>query len=280
MKPVLFFTVLILFFSCSSQPKNSGDVFTLRSLAEKELELGNNNAARGNHLVARELLNECRRKAVLTDDPNLIIRSTLSFGNVLLLLGQKSEASEQFEYAQLLADKSGNSELVAASRIYNARAKLIWGSASAQSVLDETIQEASSLKNRLYIAFSWQLRGQALRELGSYSEAEAAYRRSLEIHEKDKYLENASYDWYTIASIRSLAGNTAGALQALEASIALDRRMENSWGLAASWRAIGDVYRKAERTKEAADAYKRARSIYAALGNEREASEIDKKIER
>jgi len=277
-KTVLVLTVLLLFLSCSSQPKNAGDVVTLRSAAEKELNLGNNNAARGNYTVARDLLIECKNKAILTDDTRLIIRCSLSLGNAFLLNGQNSEAFEQFEQAIALAEANGEREMLSASRVYNARGKLVSGSAGAQSVLDEATREAANIKDKLFTAFSWQVRGQALRELGSYRDAENAVKNSLDIHEKEKYLENVSYDWYTIASIRSLAGNASGALQALQSAIAIDRRIENSWGLAASWRAMGDVYRKGAREKEAADAYRRARNLYSALGYEREAKEIDIKL--
>ena len=70
-----------------------------------------------------------------------------------------------------------------------------------------------------------------------------------------------------------------GALSALETAIIIDRRIENSWGLASSWRAMGDVYRKMDREEEALDAYSRARAIYSAIGNEYEVEEIDKRME-
>jgi tetratricopeptide (TPR) repeat protein len=114
---------------------------------------------------------------------------------------------------------------------------------------------------------------------GSFGEAEEAVKNSLDIHEKESYLENASYDWYLIASVRSLAGDTAGALQALQNAIDIDRRIENSWGLAANYRAMGDVHRKAGKTEEAAQAYGRSRAIFTAMGNKNEADEIDKRME-
>ena len=155
---------------------------------------------------------------------------------------------------------------------------LVSGRASAQAVLEEINREQAFLKSdRLNTAFSWQAKSLALRALGSYSEAENALKHSLEIHEKDMYLENASYDWYTIASIRSVAGNTAGAISALQSSIAIDRRIENSWGLAASYRAMGDVYRKEGNSMQAQDAYARALRIYEAMGNTAEAAETKRR---
>jgi tetratricopeptide (TPR) repeat protein len=275
------FAILFVSVSCSSAPKNPGDVYTLRSNAESMLEAGNRDAGRGNFENALLLLDGCERSAILADDPSLIIRSRLSRGNVLFSMGQTGEAFTEWEYAVDEAQKLGNAELLSVSRIFNARGGLISGRTGAQAVFDEVNRESVNIKNdRLYLAFSWQVKGLALRALGSYREAENAVKRSLEIHEKDRYIENASYDWYTIASIRSLAGDTAGAIAALDASIALDRRIENSWGLAASWRAKGDVYRKASRHNEADEAYRRALAIYLAMANEHEAAETERKLEK
>jgi hypothetical protein len=67
-------------------------------------------------------------------------------------------------------------------------------------------------------------------------------------------------------------------LQALEASIAIDRRIENSWGLGAGWRAMGDVYHRAGREREALFAYNRAMAIFAAIGSDFEVQEINRRI--
>ena len=259
--------------SCSTAPKNPGDIYNLRSQAEAMLEAANKDAGRGNFENALLLLDECKLKAILTDDPSLIIRCCLSRGNVLLTLGKTNEAFADWEYSVTEAQRIGNAELLSVSKIFRARGNFISGRSDAQAVLDEVNLQSVNIKNdRLFIAFSWQVKGLALRALGSYREAEDSIKRSLEIHERDRYLENASYDWYIIASIRSLAGDTTGALEALDTSITLDRRIENSWGLAASWRAKGDVYRKASRNDEADEAYRRALAIYLAMENEHEAA--------
>ncbi|MCL2806353.1 MAG: tetratricopeptide repeat protein [Treponema sp.] len=271
--------VMVFLFSCSSAPKNQGDINTLRSQAEGWLKAGNSEAGQGKFTNALTILTEAKRNAILADDLSLIIRICFSRGNVLLSLGRTNEAFAEWNQAISDANKSGNSELISVSRIFLARGNLLSARADAQTVLNEVNRESANIKtNKLYIAFSWQAKGLALRALGSFQQAEDAFRRSLEIHEKEKNLENVSYDWYTIASIRSLSGNTQGALQALESSIKIDRRIENSWGLAASYRAMGDVYSKTNRQSDAAIAYRRAASIYRAMGNEHEASETEKRI--
>jgi len=276
---VLIFSMILVSVSCSSSGKKPADIFILRSIAEAALEAANKDAGRGKFENALLLLGDCTQNAILADDLSLIVRCYLSRGNVLLTLGRTNEAFADWEYALGEARRFGDAELLALSRIYMARGNLVSGRVDAQTVLDEVNRESANIKkDRLYIAFSWQVKGLAFRALGSYRQAEASIRRSLDIHEKDMYLENASYDWYTIASVRSLAGDTSGALAALDASIALDRRIENSWGLAASWRAKGDVYRKASRDTEAEEAYRHALAIYLTMGNEHEAAVTRQRI--
>ena len=273
--------VTALSVSCSSAPKNSGDIFFIRPHAETLLESGKTEASRGNYENALIIINESKRNAILADDPSLIVRCCLSRGNVLFSLGRTDEAFAEWEQAIAEAQKLNNSELLPVSRIYYARGALVSGRTPARSVLDDVEKNAANIKSdQLNVAFSWQVRGLALRALGSYREAEDAVTRSLEIHEKNRYLENASYDWYTIASIRSLSGNTSGALEALEKSIAIDRRIENAWGLAASWRAMGDVYRKTGSEREALEAYNRAWAIYTALDSKYEIEETERRINR
>jgi len=278
-RSILLFVTAILFFSCSSRPKNSGDVNVIRNQTEKELLIANREAGKANYEIAKGLLEECKRKAISVDDWGLIIRCGISLGNVLFSMGQDAAFTE-WDNAVQLAQKHNNKELLSISKVYQARGALLSGKAQAQTVLDDVNREAANIKNdKLYIAFTWQVKGLAYRALGSYKEAENAFKQSLDIHEKEKYLDNVSFDWYTIASIRSMSGNTQGAIQALEEAIKLDRRIENSWGLAANWRALGDIHRKAGNNQAAKDAYLRAKDIYTSLGNTKDAADIDKRME-
>jgi len=108
--------------------------------------------------------------------------------------------------------------------------------------------------------------GLAEKALGRWTEAESAVRQALVIHEKNLRLEDAAYDWFLIASMRSVSGNYNGALEALETAISLDRRVENGFGLASSWEAIGDVNEKAGKPEDAMAAWQRAAEIYEAIG--------------
>jgi tetratricopeptide (TPR) repeat protein len=277
---IILLIAAVVIVSCSSQPKITGDVFTLRNHAEAGLELGNKEAGRGNYESAYRTIRESKRTALLTDNSSLIVRCCLSLGNVLLDMGRTVEAFAEWEQAIAEAQKFNDNELLAVSKVFNARGLLVSRRASAQSLLDEIESQQPNIKtDRLNVAFLWQVKGLALRELGRYREAEDAVKQSLEIHEKGLYLENASYDWYFIASIRSVNGKALEAIEALEASIAIDRRIENSWGLASSYRAMGDVYRNAGENQKAREAYARALRIFVALGSSSEEAETKKRIE-
>jgi len=287
----LLFTLFFFLFSlpsCSTKPKNPGDVYSVRKQAEAQLALGNRQADRGGLETALVIFDEAMRLAVAADDSSLRIRAGLSRGNALFSLGRREEAEKAWNDALGEAERVGNGELAAISRIHIARGKLLspaeaapGAGVSAASIRDEVTQNLVLIKtDRYYTAFAWAIVGLAEKELGRYAPAEAAVRRALEIHEKDRYFELAAYDWFMIASFRSLAGDYRGALQALESAASFDRRVENSWGLASDWRAMGDVYRKSGDGEASRAAYRRAAEIFRALGNDEAATEAENRQNR
>ena len=282
---LLFYLLSFTFylFSCSSAPKNPGDIFDLRKRAETQLGLGNKQSDRGSLDSAMLLLDDALQLAIAADDPSLRIRVKLSRGNVLFSLGRADEARENWDAALAEAELAGNRELAAICRIHIGRGKLLSPNAreTAQAVRDEVSKDITLIKSgSFYTAFAWTVIGIAEKELGRYAEAESAVRRSLAINEKDRRLELAAYDWFMIGSFRSLSGNFRGAQQALETAITFDRRVENSWGLASDWRALGDVRIKAGEREAALAAYQRSAEILRAMGNESAAAETLSRIDR
>jgi tetratricopeptide (TPR) repeat protein len=278
----IFLLALLIISACSSQPKRSGDMYDLRKQAEMKLDLGNKQADRGNLDVALVLLDNAVQLAIASDDSSLRIRTRLSHSNVLFSLGRREEAAAGWNEALTEAERTGNAEWAAMCRVYIGRGKLLSpdGKTAAESVRDEVQQALGLIKSdRFSTAFAWTVLGLAEKELGRYADAEAAVRRALEIHEKDFFFELAAYDWYMVASFRSLSGDYRGAMQALENAITFDRRTENSWGLASDWRALGDVCRKMGDSDGSRIAYLRAAEIFRALGNEAAAAQALSRLE-
>jgi tetratricopeptide (TPR) repeat protein len=256
------------------------EVFSLRNMASSRLDLANREADRGNYQYALDLLGEARKLAVRSDDPSLRIRTALSGGNILFFLDRREEAETSLREALAEAEELGDAELAAISRIYLERVRLLpaisnpsaSGTAgTAADVRSRVEAELGAVKSdKLAIALGWTVIGLAEKENRRYAEAENAIKRALGIHEPERYLEQAAYDWYLIASIRSVDGRYDAALDALFQALVLDRRAENSPGLALDWRALGDVYAKAGREHEAAAAYRRSEEILGASSLEAE----------
>ncbi|MDR1900193.1 MAG: hypothetical protein LBQ55_09310 [Treponema sp.] len=272
--------MLFLMFACSTAPERPVEVRSLRKLGESQLELANQEMDRSNFDAALIMLEDTWRVAVSSDDPSLRIRTALSLGNAHFSLGQKEEAYAVWKNA--LQEAEDIRELRAVCVVYIARADLLSareaaaaGDAAdvkntAQRVRTEVVEVIGFIKDRLYTAFAWTVIAMADKELGYYAEAEAFARRALSIREKARYLEQAAFNWYLIASIRSVAGDYAGAVQALFQAIGFDRRAENTYGLGADWRALGDVYKKAGQADASEAAYRRSADIFRALRMESE----------
>jgi tetratricopeptide (TPR) repeat protein len=268
------------FGGCSSAPKRPAEIFASRNAAESQLELANKEADRSRYGAALEILKEVRRLAVSVDDPRLLIRERIARGSALYALGSAGEAAVLWKQALEEADAAGEEELAGTVRLYMAKSRLLASpKAEAHSVEEEARQEIGRMKTeKLSIAFGWTIAGLALKEQGRWAEAEAAIKQALVIHEKNNYLEQAAYDWYLTASIRSVSGDYDGALAALRNALAFDRRSENTYGLAADWRALGDVYKKAGSPAESEAAYRRSLEIFRSLDFEAEAGGVEAKL--
>jgi tetratricopeptide (TPR) repeat protein len=277
---LFFFLVFWALGSCSSAPDRPAELFTVRNETETQLNLANREAERGNYEGALALLEEAQRLAASTDRPSLLIRVRLSQGNVLFSLGRIEEARALWNAALAEAERAGEGELAAASRIYMARGALILNEdgAAPEKVIAAVTEDLARLKSdKLNSALGWTVIGLAEKERRRWTEAEKALEKALVIHEQERYLELAAYDWYLIASVRSVSGRYDPALEALSQALALDRRAENSYGLGMDWLAMGDVYKKAARRDEALAAYRRSAEIFRAIDLEKEAAEAERR---
>jgi len=250
-------------------------------MAANQLNLANQTASQGRYDDALLILGEARRLALGTDDPELRIKTAMSRGNILFSLGRGDEAFAEWENAAAEGDSSALPVLAATARIYEIRASLVQlanaeassgdgggsNSDAVNGLIDRLNVQMTAVKSDpLSTAAAWVTLGMAEKQRGHLADAEGAVKKALAIHEKNLSLEDAAYDWFVIASIRSVAGNYDASLDALRTAISYDRRAENGFGLASNWQAMGEVYSKAGRTEEAQAAFLRASDIYRAIG--------------
>jgi len=281
---VIFF-LFVIFSGCSSAPKKATQIFTDRNTAIKQLDLANYTANRGRYEDALVNLEGARKLAVSADDPPLRIKTAISRGNFLFALGRNTEAFAEWKNAADEGDASGEPVLAALARIYSIRAQIVLldteqGTATAQDLKDQLSREMAAVKSDANATAVGNVTlGFAEKQMGSWAEAESAVRKALSYHDDGLFLEEAAYDWFLIASIRSMAGNYDTSLEALNMAIRFDRRAENGFGLASSWQAMGDVLSKAGRSGEASAAWRRASEIYRAIGLDSLAEKLEEKYQ-
>jgi len=288
----LLFVICYLLFavSCSSAPKKPSEIFTDRNIASSQLNIANQTANRGRYEEALLLLGEARRIALSTDDPQLRIKTSISRGNILFAMGRQNEALAELERAAAEGETSGEKVLGGLAQIYILRSQIQLLSVKAQETGTKDSAAIKELTDRLRIEIA-KVRSDSLATAAGYvtlgmaeklaehwAEAENAVRRALDIHDKGRFLEDAAYDWFLIASIRSVAGNHDSAINALLRAIRFDRQAENGFGLASSWQAMGDVHLKAGRREDSVLAYRRAAEIFRAIGFAEKAEELEAQL--
>jgi tetratricopeptide (TPR) repeat protein len=156
---------------------------------------------------------------------------------------------------------------------------LLSGKVNAEEVLALVQNEQNVLKSdKLLSAVAWTVRGLAEKELAQYEDAEKSVRNALSIHDSGRYLEQAAYDWYIIASIRSVAGNYPSAIDALNQAVSFDRRAENTFGLAMDWSAMGNVFRRMGQEDSAAISWRRSAEIFRSMDMAAQAREVEGRI--
>ena len=276
--------------SCSSAPKRPPEVFTNRNAAIGQIDMANKAVSKGDFATANLFLDEAWRLAVSADDPDTRTRVHIARGNALYNEGKTSEAEALWKKALAEAEDAKVPLLVSAARIYLARASLAEGRKDAEFSREERQERARAARgvaqaemkgvkdNILFTAFAWKVTGFAEKELGNAAAAEKALLEAADIHDKNQYLEDAAYDWYLIASVRSKADNLTGAREALDTALAFDRRAENSNGLGMDWVAIGIIAEKSGDKKAASEAYSRAAQIFRSAFLEANALDAERRL--
>jgi len=277
MKPGIAIIAAIVFLaSCSTAPKRPAEIYKIQSMTDTLIGLANKEGDQGNFEESLKLLDEAWRLAVTTDRPALRIRVNMGRANALYSLGRVDEAERIWRSAEVESNFNEEPMLASACRIYRARSMLLSGKTDPEEALALVEKESNILKpDKLFYATAWTVKGLAEKALGRFAEAEKSVTNALSIHEKGRYLEQAAYDWYLIASIRSVSGNYRDAIEALNMALHFDRRAENTFGLAMDWAALGDVFAKAENIGAANMSWRRAAEIFRAMEPPKEANAKD-----
>lgn len=293
---IFLFVLTILSFSalgCSSAPKRPMAYSDITNKAYDNYEKANAAITRGDYLKASKYLNDAYTQAVSIDNNDLLCKILLSAvsyriqfpgafvedeeGHIKDLLDMPSDVEVLIANARVAAALTQEEKLYQSiTNVFECRAKLFKAQTSdgrfvnieTQGILDNEIK--SLAKQPYYEAFLYRTKGECHNYAKDYVKAASAFETAAEIHTKNRYLYEISYDWYLAAQCESKAGNKEKALKDIKQALKYDRDAENSAGIAQDYMAAAKILMKGSVTqdekKTALFSAEKARSIYEASG--------------
>lgn len=274
---------------CSSAPKRQMVYTDITSRAYDDYEKANAAITRGDYEKAAKYLNESYRQAVSIDKNELmckILLSAVSFriqfpGNELLELPEDTETL--IKMARKCAAMTKEADLYnSIADVFECRASLYraqneegrFVNVETQGILDSQIKALS--KQPYYLAFLYRTKGECHHYAKDYLKAAQAFETAAEIHTKNRYLFEISYDWYLSAQVLSKAGKKESALSSIQNALKYDRDAENSAGIAQDYMAAAYILVKdnpsVKDTEQAVNFAERAQAVYETAGFEERAA--------
>jgi DNA-binding SARP family transcriptional activator/tetratricopeptide (TPR) repeat protein len=122
--------------------------------------------------------------------------------------------------------------------------------------------------------------GEAYVELGRYDEAIARSQEALAIAREVRSVRDEGYALYNLGRAHLALGRLAEATGLFEQALAIHRAARDRYGEARVLGRIGTTHVRAGRLEQAREAWTRARSLFAALGEDGPAAELDAQLEQ
>jgi len=248
----LAFAALALFpLSCSSLPTGGAEPeqTTVRTQALEFAKLGDESLRDRDYVKAEENYRLSLEANASVDSLDGMSQAYNSLGNLFLGLSRYDDADEAFSNAGTQAKLLGDRRLE--SLALSNRAKVSLARQKPDQALAQIDEAIALFKGEAdaSLAVMYHNRGVALKDLGKTGEAKSSLQQSLAINERLKTLRERAANHYVLASIASKESKTEDALAELLLALDLDKKAENSEGIAADLYALATLYgRKTART--------------------------------
>jgi len=261
----LFATAALL--SCSSAPKASDTVITVKVQGDQSAESGQSYYRQGRFALALQFFSNALTQYTSVDDGAGIVRSYIGVGRCYAALGQPDEAEVVFLRARQRAEAEHDRALLFDSRMNLGELYLSRGEAAkARAIFQEETMEPRQGRTPSQNAQLWHDLGTAEKGLGNSAGALDDLNRSLGINLGGKHLAEAASDYYMIASVYSIDGRYDEALQAASRALAYDKQVESSPGIAKDLYALGLIAAKKGDAAAAFDWFQRSYDVFTTLG--------------
>jgi tetratricopeptide (TPR) repeat protein len=251
--------------SCSTAPAKNDTVTTMKNQAAQDAGYGEAYLRQGRYDLALQFFTLALNENTSIDNTEGIIKSYNSIGRVYMAVGSLDDAQSVFSKAQGLA-RGASAPLLFVTT--NNLGELYMAQGDPQKAL-ETFQEALAMpaeaRTPSQTATLFHNLGTAQRNLGNPTQALEYYGDSLEINLANKLTAEAAADYYMIASVYSRRGSYDEAVKNALLALSLDKKIENSPGIAEDLYALGLISNKSKDTAGAYDYFQRSYLVYTTL---------------
>jgi tetratricopeptide (TPR) repeat protein len=261
----LLFVSLVMF-SCSSAPKQSDTVITVKTQGDQGMASGQAYYRQGRYELALQFFTQALSQYTSVDDGEGIVRSYNAIGKSYVAMGSLDSAEDIFLRARDRAREESPS-LLFDSSINLGEMYLAKGDAqSAKAILQETLAQPATGRRPEQAALLYHDLGTAEKNLGNSAKALEYLGLSLKTNLSIKSFPEAASDYYMIASVHSRDGNYDDALKNAALALSYDKQAESSPGIAKDLYALGLITTKKGDQSSAYDYFQRSYLVSTTLG--------------
>jgi len=260
-------TALCVCAGCSSTPKGTGEVFTVRNQAAGFAETAEGLFLQGDYAKALDLYFKAYDLHASVDNLPGVVKTSVSIGRLYLLTGRTEAAHTALSAAFDRAVELGDQDLVLVSA--NGLAEYCLAT-DQNDLAAEYIAKGFELwkggAESADLALLYHNYGILCKRTGKTAEAEEAFLKAAAINVKLMKHAQLASNRYMLASISLQRDNIEGAMGWLQQALASDKAAENSRGIASDLHAIASVFQRQGNHEKAFDHFQRAFTIYRSLG--------------
>ncbi len=264
--PVLLAAVAAIAAGCSSAPPPSNGVSTVKDQAAQDSAVGEGYYRQARYDLAIQFFLRALNGYTSVDDGEGVTRTYNLIGKTYLATSSLDQAEDMFVRARQRAKGVSDSLLFDSSNnlgeLYLARGD----AARARDVLLEALALPAGAQTPARTAIVYHNLGTAEKNLGEPAQALEYYGKSLQINLAQKLQAEAASDYYMIASVHSREGRFDEAVKNAELALAVDKRIENSPGIAEDLYALGLISTRRADSAAAFDYFQRSYMVYTTIG--------------
>jgi tetratricopeptide (TPR) repeat protein len=252
--------------SCSTQPKKTDTVTTMKNQAAQDAATGDGYVRQGRYDLALQFFTLSLGEFTSIDDTAGVIRVYNALGKTYIAMGSPGMAQDILMKARELA-RGATPGLLFVTTLNLGELYLYKGDAeTARTTFEEALAMPADSRTSAQTAILYHDLGTAAKNLGDPDKALEYYGKALEINLAGKLAEQAASDYYMIGSVHSQGGRYDDAIKNVTLALTLDKQIENSHAIAKDLNALGLIATKKGDYSSAFDYYQRAYLVFTTLG--------------